>query len=320
MQLPLLELYRDSLYCNLDKQLETRPVGWYATKRYAEVTKFRWIEHRDIAYEGSYQSAHTPLYNGCLNRDKVLLMRHNRSIFPFGVMSNREDNVLYWRNCAKTYLIKYDAELANMKEFQSLIDKWDVTEGEVPSHWIEIAQKSKESLEQAKQNFKTCRTYEKSNFGLISFKDLPNRISEEILSLTRLNAYLKRFPHNVLLAYQSVENYYFEGFKKLSMFAHTTRCDVEPALEANVEKQYLTLVSFLKERATKAVFTKNNLGVMVEATLQVDYEASMQYHLSFGKDYGSFNELSKLKHLAERYEDIVDVTAWFKHDNPAYSH
>ncbi|HDM8060987.1 hypothetical protein [Vibrio harveyi] len=86
-----------------------------------------------------------------------------------------------------------------MKEFQSLIDKWDVTKGEVPSHWIEITQKSKESLEQAKQNFKTCRTYEKSNFGLISFKDLPNRISEEILSLTRLNAYLKRFPHNALL-------------------------------------------------------------------------------------------------------------------------
>ncbi|MDE5179201.1 hypothetical protein [Vibrio fluvialis] len=318
MHTPLFELYRDSLYCNAEKQQLPRPSNWYSTKLSTEVIKFRWVQHSDIAFESSYRSVHNPLPCCWQNANTMAMMRHDKCNRPFGVHSFVKDNALYWRNCAKNYLIAYSIELSKIKEFQSLIDNLAETE-DVPSHWVEIVSEARRALDVAMQKFKTCRMFEKTNFGLISSNDLPVRIRSEIIALSRLSRYLRAVPHNSLIAYQSVENFYSDGFRGLATFAHVTTSDIEPALNGDHDTQFKILVAYLKERMTKPIYKENEQKIITDVQLAIAFEAAMQYYLSFGKDYGSMKHLSSFKRLAERYKDIVDVTLWFKNDNPAYA-
>ncbi|WP_223866700.1 hypothetical protein, partial [Candidatus Enterovibrio escicola] len=177
---------------------------------------------------------------------------------------------------------------------------------------LDIVARAKEAKLLSKAKFKTARRYEKESFGLIRSNELPKLALDAINPLMRLNAYLKRFPHNSILAYQSVESFYRVGFEKLSKCAFHTEESLAHAMAANCADSFLILVAYIKECCIKPKFSKDEQGNINGAELVEDYEPTMNLRLCFGADYGSFNQLNPIKRLSERYGDIQDVTAWFK--------
>jgi len=309
------ELYRNTLYCNPEKQaLPSRPRQWYSTKRghHSHLSKFSWVSCPEITFESSFQSAHDPFHIEWLETDRVIQMRYDNYRFPFGVKSYLKDNKLFWRNCALSYLVKYNHAYLEEKEFQALVDGWDASEGDTPQHLLDIVAKAKEAKRLNKAKFKTARRYEKENFGLIRGSELPKLALNSINPLSRLNAYLKHFPHNSIIAYQSVESFYKNGFEKLSKRAFHTEESMTHAIAANCADSFSILVAYIKECCIEPKFKKDEQGKIIGAELVEAYEEAMNLRLCFGKDYGSFNQLNAIKRLSDRYNDIQDVTTWFK--------
>lgn len=308
------EVYRNTLYCNAEKQVQPRPRHWYSTKHgnHAHLSKFSWVTCPEITFEVSFLHAHDPFQMGWLEAERVIRMRYDTHRYPFGVKSYLKDNKLYWRNCARSYLVKYNHAYLQEREFQDLIDAWDDSEGSTPQHWLDIVAKAKETKLLTKAKFKTARRYEKENFGLIRQRELPKVALNSITPLARLNAYLKRFPHNSTNAYLSVESFYRNGFKKLSKRAFHSEESMTHAITANCSDSFSILVAYIKECCIEPKFKKNAQGQIIEVKLEEAYEQAMNFRLSFGKDYGSFNQLNGIKRLSERYDDIEDVTTWFK--------
>ncbi|MDN2483836.1 hypothetical protein [Vibrio agarivorans] len=318
MPLPFLELYRNSIYCNPAKQT-SRPTNWFSTtvrtesSNGYEQSKFRWVNIEPIAFEVSYKSAHSPCVD-TWNGETKEQMRHNHDAFPFGVMTFREDNTEYWRNCAKNYLIDYRLHFTIHRYWKAKIKAFlsSNQSSAVPDHWSEYKNDALSGMKQAQNQFRQCRAMEKANFGLINPRDLPTCIKQSLFAITRLNVYLKRIPHNQLLAYQSVERFYAEGFMQLKKRLMLSGYDMQPVMTSDCTLQKQTLTAYLTEKATAPKFVYDNKGTISEVKLDLHVESAAAHKLSFGAS-DTLRTLSPFKKMCIKYGDIADASKWFAH-------
>lgn len=308
-------LYSESIYCDEKKQNGPRPAQWYSIKvgRRAHLTKFSWVKPPEIAFECSYRSSHSPLHIEWTTQNSQLILEHNRNVLPFGVLSFRHDNGLYWRHCAINYLIEYNVHYAEKIKFTTLISDLDVLE-DIPKHWAKYVEDAQKGMLSAKALFKACRKREKEQFGLISSKTMPKAVIKEIAALGRLRHYFENIPHNQHLAADYIEAFLNHGFEKLAKRHVISPEQAEQVQEMSYPRQLSVLQAFLKERVTIPRYIKNSQKEVIGAKLVVDSEVTMDYFHCFGVEYGGMKHLKNFKKWSEIDPGIEDVTKWFAQD------
>lgn len=313
-----LELYSDSIFCNPEQQKQPRPNNWYSVKPITELVKFSWLTVQPIAFESSFKSAHDPLGPKWFKPEVQIIDEHTRYKYPFGVLSFEAENELYWRHSAINYLIDYNEHYAKRNCFQALIDDLEPDET-TPAHWVEIVEQSSKDMEIAKAKFKTCRQYQKSRFGLISYSQLPPAARKAVTSLIRLKAYIKHIPHNQVKAANCTELFLAGGFEQLAKSAFYSDA-ITNIDNTTLDKKFSILLGYVKELVVEPSFTNDTDSKAIEAQLTINYDHAMHYFLSFtSRTYGSIQHLNGFKELSLKYGDIKDVTQWFDEENLAYS-
>jgi hypothetical protein len=307
-------LYSESIYCDEKKWMKPRPNNWYSTSRgcLTSLTKFAWVNPPKIAFECSYQSQHDPLHIEWTTEKSREILKHNRYTLPFGVLSSKEENSLFWRHCSINYLIEYNFHFKENVTFSQLISSLDVSES-TPVHWLEAANNAKKGMVLAKAKFKACRKHEKSSYGLISIGSLPRSVKRELIAFARLKQYIKNIPHNQMLAVDHLELFLSTGFDKLTKRYCISEEELADVEELGLDRQLNVLEALLKERITVPRHVKNVQGQIVDTNLVVDGKWAMNYFLCFSSDVfdGGMKHLNGFKKLKEMFGDIQDVTTWF---------
>jgi hypothetical protein len=304
-------IYSQSIYCKKTEQEKPRPANWQSTKSNGieKLYKYSWVKPPAVAFEISFISAHTPLHDDWKSENSKLKLKYNSYVFPFGTMSRRSDNTLYWRNCAITCLVKYNVSYIELAGFNKLIDELGKDEP-VPSHWVKIINKAKKTMQEEKEKFKACRQHEKENFGLIPQNKIPKNIEKDLVAISRLKLFLNHAPHNRELITSYIEKFLADSFTNLIKYHLIDADELGDLSKKSHDLQLDLLAAFIKERVM--IIKHDIIDNILLSSFVNDTSIATEYHLGVtSRDYGSLNQLVNLAGELKEYDDMPDVSKWF---------
>lgn len=304
-------IYSESLYCKKSEQEKPRPKSWHSTKNKGihQLYKYSWVKPCTIAFESSFTSAHNPLHGDWKSESNKLKLKHNSYVFPFGTMSRKSDNTLYWRNCAITCLVNYNASYLELAGFNKLVDELGKNEP-IPSHWVKIINKAKKTMQEEKEKFKACRQHEKENFGLIPQNKIPKNIEKDLVAISRLKLFLNHAPHNKALITTYIERFLADSFSNLITYYLIDADELGDLSKKPYDLQLDLLAAFIKERVM--IIKHDIIDNILLSSFVNNTSIATEYHLSVtSRDYGSLKQLVNLAGQLKKYDDMPDVSKWF---------
>jgi len=262
------------------------PYYWCATPHWQDedkviTEKFGWVKYSDHQKSCSYVNAHNIyLLDESINR-------HSWDL-PSGVKTFPHDNYTYWRNCARSSLLRL-GDHRNMKEFfEGLINTLEANEA-IPAHWTKEVKAHQKGMADETRKFRLAMHYSRVQNGLITMKDLPIQTKKWLFRIKTLKHQVKVHPHNRLLIEQCVTGYFGDAIKLVFLLRD---CTVIKEFESSMKLELYN--DFIHYYLTEVVTNSMDLSV--------DYEASSIFSRAFLDDEYTYfqreHNLCPLKRLA----------------------
>ena len=198
------------------------------------------------------------------------------------------DNYTYWRNCARSSLLRLGNHRNNKEVFEGLINTLESNDA-VPAHWTKEVKARQKGMADETRKFRLAMHYSRIQNGLITMKDLPIQTQKWLFRIKTLKHQVKVHPHNRLLIEQCVTGYFEDAIKLVFLLRdRTVLKDLQSSMKLEVYNDFISY--YLTEVVTNAM------------DLSVDYDASSIFSFAFLDDvYTHFqpeHNLCPLKRLA----------------------
>ncbi|GIC77100.1 hypothetical protein [Moritella sp. F3] len=225
--------------------------------------KFGWLKYSAHQKSTSYVIGHN-IY--LINEDTN---RHSCDL-PSGVKTFPHDNYTYWRNCARSSLLR----LGDHRFHNELVHHWISlldTDEPVPTHWTKEIEKRQKGMVDETRKFRLAMHYSRVQYGLITMKDLPIQTQKWLFRIKTLKHQVKVHPHNRLLIEQCVTGYFEDAIKLVHLLMdRTVLKDLQSSMKLEVYNDFIHY--YLTEVVTNSM------------DLSVDYEASSIFSRAFLDD------------------------------------
>ncbi|OEE37308.1 hypothetical protein A1QO_04170 [Vibrio genomosp. F10 str. ZF-129] len=248
-----------------------------------ELTKYHWPSFTQHQKDDRFLMAHN-----ITHEDNIRTVN-----LPTGVRTFPDDNYLFWTNCAKASLVRFNHSQSLYEMFSTACREYK--NGKVPTHWKENIALYEQQMLSYKSQFKLSMDYRRKQVGLFEMNDLTKVTRNWLVVIDLLYKISELQKHEIGLT-QRLKKYLSRAIAQVQTVEYCTAPEISCS---SIEQCYLVTKAFLVEKNDEVTDECNKLdyGRCIRFNQAFFYEVDNNSPINELNDIG-FN----LKERAQTFE------------------